>query len=102
MSETAVNAKTGQAVELKSDSTPNEVAEAITGFDEIAVLKRFGHNLAALGGALGNNMVGRALIYTDLRQKGVADEDAYQISMKLSNKQVGAYFAEETEEAEGN
>ena len=76
------------------EHTVTEVAESLTGFDEIAIEKSFG---AALD-ELKPTMAGRALVFVVERRAGKDDGAAKNAAMSMPIGEVNAYFAEEPDD----
>lgn len=87
-----------------SDQTVEEIADSLTGFDEIAIKKAFGAPFATL--APNENGVGgdvfqflRALVFTHRRREGDSDVAAYNTAQALTTGEINGYFAEESPES---
>lgn len=80
--------------------TVTEMTESLTGFDEIAISKQFGKEVADLSGT----MVTRAMVCIALsRENGHDIKAAYNASMSMPLKEIMAFFAPEPEGVdEGN
>lgn len=62
--------------------TGQEMAESLTGFDQIAVKNRFGKDPFQFGEDEGPTFV-RALVFVQKRRDGMSDDDAYDHAMNL-------------------
>jgi len=71
--------------------TGEEMAESLTGFEELAISKHFGKDEFT---ELPGTMAGRAMVFIALRREGKTDKDAYDECMAMTLKQCGTYFAE--------
>lgn len=86
------------------DQTVEELADSLTGFDEIAIKKAFGVPFAAL--APNEKGVGgdvfqflRSLVFTHRRREGDNDTTAYNAAQALTTSEVNDYFADESVES---
>ena len=77
--------------EPRAQITGEELAESLTGFEELAISKFFGKEEFT---ELPGTMAGRAMVFIALRREGKPDKDAYDGCMAMTLKQCGAYFAE--------
>lgn len=71
--------------------TVEQMAETLTGFDEIAIGQFFGADPTKLKGTMGP----RSLVFVQLRREGAADGDAFKQSMNMPLKEVMGSFADE-------
>lgn len=86
------------------DQTVEEIADSLTGFDEIAIKKAFGVPFSALapdekgqGGDVFQFL--RSLAFTHRRREGDNDVTAYNAAQGLTTAEVNGYFAEESAES---
>lgn len=89
---------------MHSDQTVEEIADSLTGFDEIAIKKAFGVPFSSLapdpkgqGGDVFQFL--RALAFTHRRREGDNDVTAYNTAQGLTTAEVNGYFAEESAES---
>ncbi|HEY1178609.1 MAG TPA: hypothetical protein VGF17_20840 [Phytomonospora sp.] len=80
---------------MTTDSKPTytESVEALTGFDEIAIAKKFGAQFDDLQGSM--NL--RALVFIEQRRAGVDEKAAYDGVMSLPLRDVKDHFSAETD-----
>lgn len=71
-----------------------EFASSLTGFEEIAVQRSFGHELDELG----KTILARALLFIQAKRDGAKDADAYRTVMNLRLDQVEDRFRTEPAE----
>jgi hypothetical protein len=74
--------------------TVEDVTGSLTGFDELAIEKAFGHGIGDLGGT----MTLRALVFTLERRTKVTDKDAYGAAMRKTLAEVRDTFADDDED----
>lgn len=74
--------------------TVTESLELMTGFDEIAVEKKFGEDIDSLR----VTMSLRALVFLDHTRAGEKPQDAYDAAMGLTTKQLNEHFADDPDE----
>ncbi len=86
------------------DQTVEEIADSLSGFDEIAIKKAFGVPFSALapdengkGGDVFQFL--RSLAFTHRRREGDNDITAYNAAQTLTTAEVNGYFAEESGES---
>ena len=86
------------------DQTVEEIADSLTGFDEIAIKKAFGVPFSALapnekgeGGDVFQFL--RALAFTHRRREGDSDITAWNTAQGMSTSEVNGFFAEESAES---
>lgn len=79
---------------MSTDMNAEEFAESLTGFEEIAISKRFGKESFA---DLPGTMSARAMVYVDLCRGQIANDEAYRQSMEMPLGRLGSYFAEDEE-----
>jgi len=84
--------------DTKTKSSLLEVADSVTGFEEIEVTERFGRPLGDLQFTDGA-MWARALVFTLKRREKVVDADAHNQALSLAVKDVWSYFAKEDAES---
>lgn len=78
--------------------TMTDVVKSLTGYDEIAIAKEFGHDFEVI---LNKPLVlGRALIFVEKRRDGLTDKDAKKAAMNMRLGDVDDYFAEEEDDDE--
>jgi len=65
-----------------SPMTGDEMFDSLTGFDEIAITKKFGKTISQLAQA-DELQFTRALIFIDYRRRGQKDDTAYEGAMTL-------------------
>lgn len=76
----------------------SDVVKSLTGYDEIAIAKEFGHDFEIV---LNKPLVlGRALIFIEKRREGLTDKDAKKSAMNMRLGDVDDYFDEEPDDAE--
>ncbi len=76
----------------------DEMANSMTGFDELAITKAFGKPLGTLG-AHDEFQFLRALIFTHRRRKGDNDATAYKAAQVLPISDVNIYFSDDLVES---
>jgi hypothetical protein len=88
----------------KCDQTVEELADSLTGFDEIAIKKAFGVPFATLapdekgkGGDVFQFL--RSLVYVHCRRDGENDVTAYNTAQGMTTSEVNSYFADESAES---
>lgn len=69
-----------------------EVAESVTGFDEIAIDKQFGTSLYEM-----KALAPRALLFVHLRRHDLPDATAYRTVMEMTLKSVMSHFETDDE-----
>lgn len=86
------------------DQTVEELADSLTGFDEISIKKAFGVPFSALapnekgeGGDVFQFL--RALVFTHRRREGDNDVTAFNTAQAMTTGEVNGYFAEESPES---
>lgn len=86
------------------DQTVEELADSLTGFDEIAIKKAFGAPFAVLapnekgqGGDVFQFL--RALVFVHRRRDGESDVTAYNSAQGMTTGEVNGYFADESAES---
>lgn len=77
--------------------TAEEVADSLTGFDEMAIKQHFGSTLTNL--AADQSMLARALVFVLKRRDGATDDDARNDVLGMALKDVTAHFAAESDES---
>jgi hypothetical protein len=89
---------------MSTDQTVEELADSLTGFDEIAIKKAFGVPFSALapnekgeGGDVFQFL--RSLVFVHRRREGENDVTAYNAAQNLTTSEVNTYFAEESVES---
>lgn len=89
---------------MSCDQTTEELADSLTGFDEIAIKKAFGATLSELspdqkgqGGDVFQFL--RALIFVHRRREGENDITAFNTAQNLRTAELNGYFAEESAES---
>lgn len=89
---------------MHCDQTVEELADSLTGFDEIAIKKAFGVPFSALapnekgvGGDIFQFL--RSLIFVHRRREGDNDVTAYNAAQAMTTGEVNGYFAEESAES---
>lgn len=80
-----------------SKQTPLEVADSVTGFDEMSITQHFGKPLAELQFTDGS-MWGRALMFVLKRRDGLNDDDARNAVLNMTIKEVFESFATDSED----
>lgn len=73
--------------------TTSEVLEQFTGYDEQAVVERFGEEVLGLAGS----KFLRALVFGDTLHQGKTADEAYAVAMQQTIKQVRDHFSEEAD-----
>jgi hypothetical protein len=82
---------TQPTAEHQADVTADEMFDALTGFEEIAIAKSFGKNVETLAKS-DQLQLGRALIFAHLRRGGAKDVEAYKQAQGMSTRQARDYF----------
>ncbi len=77
--------------------TAEDMIQSLTGFDEIAIAKHFGHEWGALIETSPVTFT-RALVFVQKRRDGENDPDAKNSALSLTLKQVNDFFAEDDPE----
>ncbi|WP_395691799.1 hypothetical protein [Nocardioides sp.] len=80
-----------------SPMTAEEMAESLTGFDEIAIEKHFGIDIYTDSETKGVKAL-RALVFVDLRRGGKSDDQAKQAAMEMALRDANTYFADDEPE----
>ena len=75
-----------------------ELADSVTGFDEMSVTQHFGTPLAELMDS-DASMWGRALVFVIKRREGLNDDDARNAVLGMTIKEVAAHFEDDDEES---
>lgn len=75
--------------------TLEEVAESLTGFDEIAIKTHFGFHVA--DETAPPTMYARALIFVHQTRQGLKTQAAKDAALGMTLKDVGEYFADDEE-----
>lgn len=70
--------------------TAQEMFDDLSGFDEIAIARRFGTPVNELGKS--PIQFARALVFIDLRRKGSTDGEAYKAAQDMKVGQIKHYF----------
>src|SRR4051794_25438317 len=82
--------------------TIEAMTESLTGFEEIAITKAFGVDIAELPGT----QPVRALVFAYRRRQGDTDKDAYDAAMSLSMRAAMDHFdrpeSEDDQEGKGD
>lgn len=86
---------------MSSKPTPQEVAESLTGFDEIAIKQKFGMALKPLGDEDQTQFL-RALVFVLRRRDGKQDAEAFHLAQAATLSEVSAQFQQPGEEAEAD
>lgn len=86
------------------DQTVQDLADSLTGFDEIAIKKAFGVPFSTLapnekgeGGDAFQFL--RSLVFVHRRREGDNDVTAYNTAQGMTTHEVNGYFAEESAES---
>lgn len=74
-----------------ADITADEMFDALTGFEEIAISKSFGRTVVELANS-DQLQLGRALIFAHLRRSGIKDVAAYKQAQEMGTRQARDYF----------
>jgi hypothetical protein len=89
---------------MSSDQTVEELADSLTGFDEIAIKKAFGVPFASLspnekgeGGDVFQFL--RTLVFIHRKREGDNDVTAFNAAQALTTAEVNGYFADESAES---
>lgn len=89
---------------MSCDQTVEELADSLTGFDEIAIKKAFGAPFASLapnekgqGGDVFQFL--RSLVFVHRRREGETDVTAYNSAQAMTTSEVNGYFAEDSAES---
>lgn len=77
--------------------TAEEMMESLTGFDEIAISKSWGHEVLELAEHAPTTFT-RSLVFVLMRRAGMSDPEAKQAVMEMTLKDVQGHFAEPEEE----
>lgn len=81
----------------ETDKTAEEVLDSLTGFDEMAIKQHFGAPISDLSND--QSMLARALVFVLKRRDGSTDDDARNLVLGMSLKDVLGYFSEESAES---
>lgn len=81
-----------------TDITASDMFLSLNGFDELAVAKAFGSDVAELREAPMRFM--RALAFIHRRREGDKDAEAYKAAMNLTIEEAGNYFAPDLDEVD--
>jgi hypothetical protein len=84
----------------QAPQTMEDVAQSLTGFDEIAIAQQFGRTVTDLG-QNDATMFARALVFIIKRRDGATDEEAKNAALEMSLKDSAAVFATPSEEESG-
>jgi hypothetical protein len=86
---------------MHCDQTVEEIADSITGFDEIAIKKAFGVPFAMMGAPETGDPFQflRSLVFVQRRREGDNDITAYNTAQGLTAGEVNAFFAEDSAES---
>lgn len=76
---------------MSSKPTPQEVAESLTGFDEIAIKQKFGMALKPLGDEDQTQFL-RALVFVLRRRDGKQDAEAFHLAQSATLAEVSEEF----------
>lgn len=82
---------------MNAQITAEEMAESLTGFDEIAIEKHFDIDIYMDSEQKGVKAL-RALVFVDLTRQGLTAPDAKQKAMEMSLRDANTYFAEAPDE----
>lgn len=74
---------------MTSEKSADEVFESLNGFDEIAIEKAFGEVTSLKDKPM---MFLRALLFIETRREGKKDNEAKQVAMNATMKQLTDYF----------
>lgn len=77
--------------------TATDVFGSLNGFDEIAISKAFGHDIAALRAT--PLTYHRALVFTLKRRENLKDHDAKKAALDMTIRELDDYFEEEAPDA---
>ena len=80
-----------------TDISGGDMFLSLTGFDEIAVAKAFGTDIADLRETPMRFL--RALAFVHQRRCGLKDAEAYKAAMSMTIQEAGEYFADDEDEA---
>ena len=77
-----------------ADDRPSsrEVVDSLTGYDEVAIEKRFGRDIEDLAENTGTTFL-RALMFTLKRREGLSDGDAHTAVMSMTFAELREAFA---------
>lgn len=79
----------------KTELTAIELVESLTGYDEDAIVERFGKQLEQLENAPWS----RALIFiAERRREGVKDAAAFATAKAMKRSEINAYFTPDADE----
>lgn len=82
---------------MSEQITVNEMAESLTGYDEIAIEKHMGIDVYADAEQKGVKAL-RALVFVSQRRQGKTDAEAVKAAMNMSLKEANSYFSEDADE----
>jgi hypothetical protein len=77
--------------------TPLEVADSVTGFDEMSVSQHFGKPLSDLQ-LTDASMWGRALVFVLKRREGLDDDDARNAALGMTIKDISDSFGDDSDD----
>lgn len=75
----------------KAELTGDEMFDALTGFEEIAIAKCFGRSVESMFNA-DRLQLSRALVFAHLRRDGHKDAEAYRQAQEMGTRRVRDYF----------
>jgi len=91
-----------ETAEVGVKPATGDVAESLTGFDELAIARAFGTGVGNLDGT----MTLRALAFVLHRRVGADDKAAFRMAMQVTLKEITGLFADqddaEDDDGEGN
>lgn len=79
--------------------TANEMFESLTGFEEIAVERKFGATVEGLAEGKPLRLL-RALSFVQFKRDGLDDTKAYNAAMDMTLAQAQAHFTEDDRDLE--
>lgn len=88
---------TDQTTRPAGDITAGDFFLSLNGYDELAIARAFGTDIADLRDSPMRFL--RALAFVHQRRAGAKDADAYKAAMNLSISATGEYFADDEDEA---
>jgi hypothetical protein len=89
--------RAAQAAAQAAEMTADEMFDALTGFEEIAVAQMFKRTVGALA-TEDPLQLSRALVFAHLKRCGLRDVDAYRQAQEMGTAAVRDYFAAPVEE----
>lgn len=76
-----------------TETTIQEMAESLTGYDELAIKKEFRLTVSALVNDGDTIASMRAYVFVHQRRQGLKDSEAYAAAMEMRQADILAYFS---------